>query len=126
MTTDADGWIEHDGKGMPVDGETVVDVRFRDGETGGEACAGYLLWDECGPGTITRYRIVDMSKPAATATKITDTAPSLRDQFALAALTGILAGGFAGTIPHDDINGGGDAAFFAYQYADAMMTERAK
>lgn len=24
-------WIEHDGKEMPVPGDTVVDVRFRDG-----------------------------------------------------------------------------------------------
>lgn len=24
-------WIKHDGKGMPVDGETLVQVRFRDG-----------------------------------------------------------------------------------------------
>lgn len=48
----------------------------------------------------------------------------LRDWFAGQALTGILAGGFADTIPHDDINGGGDAAFFAYQYADAMLKAR--
>lgn len=24
-------WIEHDGSGMPVDGETLVNVKFRDG-----------------------------------------------------------------------------------------------
>lgn len=24
-------WIKHDGKGMPVDGNTLVTVRFRDG-----------------------------------------------------------------------------------------------
>jgi hypothetical protein len=49
---------------------------------------------------------------------------SLRDWFAGQALTGILAGGFADTIPHDDVNGGGDAAYFAYQYADAMLAAR--
>lgn len=49
---------------------------------------------------------------------------TLRDKFAGQALAGILAGGFAGTIPHDDVNGGGDAAFFAYQYADAMLAAR--
>ncbi|MFG1401989.1 hypothetical protein [Xanthobacter sediminis] len=49
---------------------------------------------------------------------------SLRDWFAGQALAGILAGGFADTIPHDDANGGGDAAFFAYQYADAMLKTR--
>lgn len=28
-------WIDHDGKGMPVDGEEFVDVKFRDGDTFG-------------------------------------------------------------------------------------------
>lgn len=49
---------------------------------------------------------------------------TLRDYFAGQALTGILAGHFADTIPHDDVNGGSDAAFFAYQYADAMLKAR--
>ena len=48
----------------------------------------------------------------------------MRDWFAGQALAGILGGKFADTIPHDDINGGGDAAFYAYQYADAMMEAR--
>lgn len=26
-----DGWIDHDGKGMPVEASTVVKVKFRDG-----------------------------------------------------------------------------------------------
>ena len=49
---------------------------------------------------------------------------TLRDWFAGQALAGILAGGFADTIPHDDVTGGQDAAAFAYQYADAMIAER--
>lgn len=49
-----------------------------------------------------------------------------RDYFAGHALAGILAGGFADTVPHDDINGGADAASFAYSYADAMMSERVR
>ena len=53
-------------------------------------------------------------------------AMSLRDWFAGQALAGILGGGFGDTIPHDDVNGGGDAAFFAYQYADAMLAARAE
>ena len=47
-----------------------------------------------------------------------------RDRFAGQALAGILGGGFADTIPHDDLNGGRDAAAFAYQYADAMIAAR--
>lgn len=49
---------------------------------------------------------------------------TLRDIFAAHALQGILAGGFADTIPHDDVGGGSDAAFFAYNYADAMLAAR--
>lgn len=51
---------------------------------------------------------------------------SLRDYFAGQALAGILAGGFADTVPHDDVGGGDQAAAFAYQYADAMILERSK
>ncbi|MEL6282667.1 MAG: hypothetical protein AAFQ73_07925 [Pseudomonadota bacterium] len=50
----------------------------------------------------------------------------LRDGFARSALEGILAGGFADTVPHDDVGGGSDAATFAYQYADAMLATRKK
>lgn len=126
MTTDADGWIEHEGKGMPVDGETVVEVRFRDGYWASSMPAMNRFWGAAGLNTITHYRIVDEAKPAATATKFTEAAPSLRDQFAMAALTGLLANG-------PDKNGcvtiGGETVGFdvaAYILADAMMTERAK
>lgn len=49
---------------------------------------------------------------------------TIRDWFAGQALSGILSGGFADTIPHDDINGGAGAAHFAYLYADAMLAAR--
>lgn len=47
---------------------------------------------------------------------------TMRDWFAGQALQGILAGGFADTVPHDDV--GSDAAFFAYKYADDMLSIR--
>lgn len=53
-----------------------------------------------------------------------DPGMSLLDYFAGQALAGILAGGFADTIPHDDVGGGDQAAGFAYQYADAMLKAR--
>ena len=49
---------------------------------------------------------------------------SLRDWFAGQALAGLLAGGFADTVPHDSPDGGSTAAAFAYQYAHAMLKER--
>jgi hypothetical protein len=67
-----------------------------------------------------------MDNPNAFPTANYGAGMTLRDYFAGQALVGILAGGFADTIPHDDISGGADAAFFAYQYADAMLAERTK
>ena len=55
-----------------------------------------------------------------------DLGMTLRDYFAAQALAGILAGGFADTIPHDAPSGGAEAAQFAYQYADAMLKERSR
>lgn len=62
-------WIEHDGKGMPVDGETMVQVRYRDGLEGSILRADFLddenparsnwWYSEVGPyEDITHYRIV--------------------------------------------------------------------
>ena len=49
-----------------------------------------------------------------------------RNEFAGQALAGILGGGFADTIPYDDVDGSAAAAVFAYQFADAMIAERNK
>ena len=49
-----------------------------------------------------------------------------RDECAIAAMQGILAGGYADTVPHDDRDAYTDVATFAYSYAEAMMEERRK
>jgi hypothetical protein len=43
------GWIDHDGKGMPVDGKTIVDVQFRDGNVYGPETVGYWAGDKEDP-----------------------------------------------------------------------------
>jgi hypothetical protein len=53
-----------------------------------------------------------------------DVGMSLRDYFAGQALAGILAGGFADTVPHDSIHP--EADFYAYKYADEMLRQRNK
>lgn len=55
-----------------------------------------------------------------------DPGMSLRQWYAGLALQGILAGGYGDTVPHDDVGGGADAAFFAVQYADALIAELEK
>ncbi|MDX1222723.1 hypothetical protein GOL85_13420 [Sinorhizobium medicae] len=49
-------WIEHDGKGMPVDGETPVVLRFRDGDMR-IGKAGH--WHGCGEGDDTQWVFSD-------------------------------------------------------------------
>lgn len=55
-------WIKHDGKGMPVDGMTSVDVRFKSGtERTGRARrwnTRYSQWRHYGDGfDIVAYRV---------------------------------------------------------------------
>ena len=137
---DADGWIPWAGGECPVDGGTVVEVRYRNEVI--EVCPARIFgWEHpCSDRNydIIAYRLVTPAKdPAQRDTdqlarlgahvakaEPVDPPKSLRDEFAMAALTGILAGGFADTIPHDDVSAGRDVAFFANQYADAMMAAR--
>lgn len=51
---------------------------------------------------------------------------SLRDYFAAKVAAGILAGGWADTVPLDDVEHARQLAGFAYQAADAMLDERKK
>lgn len=70
------GWIEHDGKGMPIDGDTKVVLRFRDGDTrvgtagfwhGDDGEGTQWVFDEGDPDfDIVAYRII---QPASTPPK---------------------------------------------------------
>jgi hypothetical protein len=60
-------WIEHDGKGIPVDGETLVLVRFWGGEesivpnrasVAGECWKKSTMFPES---TITHYRLAEVA-----------------------------------------------------------------
>ncbi len=68
-------WIDHDGNGMQVDGDCIVEVKFRDGGT--EAPTDALYWQQPYAGDrrdywtwrktapqddIVAYRIVEASK----------------------------------------------------------------
>lgn len=62
---DADGWIEWKGGECPVSNETIVDVRFRDGERGARVAADAWRWEHYGEGReyadgdIIAYRVVN-------------------------------------------------------------------
>lgn len=39
-----DGWVEHDGNGMPIDGSSVVQIRQRDGWVSGGGGKNASFW----------------------------------------------------------------------------------
>ncbi len=59
-------WIEHDGKGMPVDGDVLVHVKFAVGGSDEDCEPQTAMWwnheenwiDHQDPFSITHYRIV--------------------------------------------------------------------
>ncbi|MDO6966966.1 hypothetical protein [Rhizobium alvei] len=62
-------WIKHDGKGMPVDGDTLVEVKYENGNVD-KPCEAEIhdLLDSWGPEpmvvvlSISEYRIVNEAK----------------------------------------------------------------
>lgn len=48
MEWTVNGWVEHDGKGMPVDGDTIVAIRCRDGVEAMSYPASDFLGDKHG------------------------------------------------------------------------------
>lgn len=62
--TQTSEWIEHDGKGMPVDGDTIVCIRMRDGDetpASWNTAAEEWIWtwgERDRTGDIIAYRVV--------------------------------------------------------------------
>lgn len=56
-----EGWIEWDGGARPVDFDTHVDVKFRDGDISKDNCAGNWRWKHTSAQVddIIAYRIID-------------------------------------------------------------------
>ncbi len=55
--SDADGWIDHNGKSNPVGGKDVVDVLFGNGRTSMSMCAGGWNWSWDGKSSASGFLI---------------------------------------------------------------------
>ena len=109
-------WIEWNGGEMPVPGNTVVDIKCFNTAVFAEQIAGCCMWNRIDGYRIVAYRITQPEQK----TEPTDAPKTLRDEFAMAALTGILANtDLSNSTAHE-------FAEIAYGQADAMMTERRK
>ena len=122
-------WIEWKGGAMPVPGDTLVDVKFRNGgiDQGGTAISWVWNNNQDAPFDIIAYRIVEPAEPpdrraewvnqpaAPTDAQQVQVAVELRDQYAMAALTGLVVGRkeFVNQFTTD-----------AYNIADAMLEAR--
>lgn len=113
-------WIAHTGNECPVDGETMVECLYDDGsyhEKGHGVLAKCAGW---GNG-LTHYRLVE---PAAV--DKTEPVKSLRDEMAMAALTGLLAAyanPATSSLPYAQTDFD-NLSKYAYGYAEAMMNAR--
>lgn len=105
-------WIEWNGGECPVDGEVEVWFRGDKSGVGKYAKARVLRWSHSGDiSDIIRYRVLN-ERPIVTPVE------TLRDRFAMAALTGMLARNPADAGPFD--------ARRIFILADAMMEARSK
>lgn len=133
------GWIKHDGKGMPVDGETLVHVRFFDGSENYSPCPAIEWdWGEDGPKRITHYRIVSPNTDRAQVEalgKVADVPGAAIEALKPFAALGqyLIDTGFTTKPDEADVWGFdgntltyGDFRRAAKAYADAMLAERAK
>lgn len=127
----AEGWIKHDGKGMPVDGSIWVEVRYADLVESEGAAHMWANWGWSNPrhhaNLITHYRIVSPNTDRAQVEALGKTdvpdAMTLRDQFAMGALPAVIAvfDKYSPNVAtHENF------ATEAYRIADAMLAERAR
>ena len=118
-------WIKWNGGEMPVPGDTVVEVKLDRANPPPSAPADHFHWGRdlirwAAP--IVAYRIVQpeyngpFPDTGTTDTNPTDAPETLRDRFAMAALTGLCA-----NQPHVMAR---LHATEAYEFADAMMKAR--
>ncbi len=114
---DKDGWIEHTPGECPVAPDAAITAKMDNGDVSGTWPAKNFFWGKTlGNPYITHYRVWEPVKPADGRPKPEPEAPTLRDQFAMAALTGLLS--------TDRINSFIDSARYAYRSADAMLAAR--
>ena len=112
-------WIEWRGGECPVTDGTAVEIGARNGGVWSTNKASDYYWGDDGSSCdIVRYRVVDDEADRDPDTPV----KTLRDEIAIAALTGIV-GGYWGT---EQLSGLGPNEFAdeAYQIADAMLAAR--
>lgn len=132
------GWIKHDGKGMPVDGETRVQIICSDGFSGSDNAGEWNGWDWVGYPDITHYRIVSPNTDRAQVEalgKVADVPDAAIEALKPFAALGqyLIDTGFTTKPDEADVWGFdgntltyGDFRRAAKAYADAMLAERAK
>lgn len=112
-------WVEWSGGSCPVSSDEVVEIELRCGILSNDK-ARCFMWDHHGgDGDIIRYRVVDDEADCEPDTP----AKTLRDEFAMAALGGLLGRSW------DHLNLDDKALFSiwaegAYTLADAMLAAR--
>ena len=109
-------WIKHTGNEMPVSGDTLVLIKLRYGGTTSDFSeASDYVWQVDDSGTDIMEYALDESQDQ----KDQEPQKTLRDEFAMAALTGLL-NAYAHRYDHED------SVKEAYLIADMMMKARSK
>jgi len=127
------GWIKHTPGKCPVPPGAMIDVRLRSGQEGKSLPASAVYWTDVGDRTIAEYRVVSPAPSAeyrvvspASSEAEAATALTRRDQFAMAALQGLLAA--FDRLDKEEFGSSGTTceqlaqrfAKSAYKFADAM------